>query len=135
MLLLHQLSLMLLRRLTTVCCGPVQDIEAKESERARAEVQAGATGKAAAKLAKDCAKGEAERARHAADMEAMKATFKVPARSSRRVQGSQGPDGDFSGTSSSNSCDQLLSAQSAMTLSIVVAWIRSESGPETRLCQ
>lgn len=55
----------------------VQDITAKEGERTRAEVQAAAAHKAAAKLRKDSAKGETERAKHAADLEAMKAIFKV----------------------------------------------------------
>jgi len=55
----------------------VQDITAKEGERTRAEVQAAAAHKAGAKQRKDSAKGETERAKHAADLEAMKATFKV----------------------------------------------------------
>lgn len=55
----------------------MQDIAAKENERTRAEVQAAAARKAGAKLQKDASKGEADRSKHAADLEAMKATFKV----------------------------------------------------------
>ena len=55
----------------------MQDIAAKENERTRAEVQAAAAHKAVSKLQKDATKGEADRSKHAADLEAMKTTFKV----------------------------------------------------------
>ena len=58
-------------------CRAAQDIAAKENERTRAEVQAAAARKAGAKLQKDASKGEADRSKHAVDLEAMKAAFKV----------------------------------------------------------
>ncbi len=55
----------------------MQDIASIDKERARAEVQIAAAQKAAGKLLKEAVKSEADRAQHAATLEAMKATFKV----------------------------------------------------------
>ncbi len=55
----------------------LQDIAAKDAEKARAEVKAAAATKAAAKLRADGVKGEAQRERLAAELEGMKAKFEV----------------------------------------------------------
>ena len=55
----------------------MKDIAAKENEQTRAEVQAAAAHKAVAKLAKETLKGDADRSKHAADLEAMKQAFTV----------------------------------------------------------